>query len=451
MQVKCLECNQTLPRISNTHLLKCCGLTMQEYSLKHNIPLDQLVSPSVCVQASLTLKERSKISKQLTLQEVRKTIENEKTIIPTKQEEQIILGSLLGDGYLFQGSKHPFSTYLVLEHGVRQLDYLIWKGRRLERFKAKFYQYLKYDSIKQRLGAINQVRTASYPLFGKLTRSFYTEKGKTILDKSFVEKLGPLGLAVWYMDNGSSNFYQCCLYTQSFDEKSIDILIDVLKENFNLNVIKHSDGNKCFLSFDKNNSAKLLKIIKPFVIPSMRYKLGNNTSTLTVYKEIPFDAAHFLLNYPGKCSNLHGGRWRLQVGCSGQINPDTGMVIDYTYLKKVVENHIISRLDHQCINYSIPELHWRSTTELICIWIWFTLLEVLPGLSIIRLYETPDSWTEYTGPSFNELKKNKTHPDLLLLKHFQVFNSFRSRLIGEIDEVFNEPLHDKLTLNIKEE
>lgn len=58
-----------------------------------------------------------------------------------------------------------------------------------------------------------------------------------------------------------------------------------------------------------------------------------------------FDAAHHLPNYVGACHNLHGHRWGVRVIMYGEINPDTGMVMDFKVVKE-----IINTLDHKCLN-----------------------------------------------------------------------------------------------------
>ena len=124
--------------------------------------------------------------------------------------------------------------------------------------------------------------------------------------------------------------------------------------------------------------------------------------TATICKSIPFDAAHFLTRHPGKCKHFHGGRWTLEVYITGPIDKGTGMVIDYTKLKEVMKRLVIDKLDHNCINFQVPELQYRSTTELMCIWIWGELSAEVTHLSKLRVYETVDSFTEYVGPQCSE-------------------------------------------------
>lgn len=58
-----------------------------------------------------------------------------------------------------------------------------------------------------------------------------------------------------------------------------------------------------------------------------------------------FEAAHRLLHHKGKCNNLHGHRWEVEVEVSGRPNPETGMIIDFGKIKKYIRDVF----DHACI------------------------------------------------------------------------------------------------------
>ena len=64
-----------------------------------------------------------------------------------------------------------------------------------------------------------------------------------------------------------------------------------------------------------------------------------------------FDAAHYTKGVTGKCMNIHGHTFRLSIEVEGEIDPNTGMVIDFLILKDVVRK-VISEYDHKFI---IPE------------------------------------------------------------------------------------------------
>lgn len=66
--------------------------------------------------------------------------------------------------------------------------------------------------------------------------------------------------------------------------------------------------------------------------------------TVRIYKEVEFDASHRLLQYEGKCHNLHGHRWKVEVWIEGVPDPASCILLDYARIKEVVQ-----RFDHQII------------------------------------------------------------------------------------------------------
>ena len=62
-----------------------------------------------------------------------------------------------------------------------------------------------------------------------------------------------------------------------------------------------------------------------------------------------FSAAHFLRNYKGKCENLHGHNWKVEVVVSSSKLNSLGMVMDFSDLKKLTKG-VLRELDHTCLN-----------------------------------------------------------------------------------------------------
>ena len=110
-------------------------------------------------------------------------------------------------------------------------------------------------------------------------------------------------------------------------------------------------------------------------------------------KEYGFESAHFIYNHPGKCRNLHGHSYKLYVSLEGTPNPETGMIIDFDDLSKVVDGQVISKLDHRFLNDLIP----LSTAENIAVWVWEQLKPALPELCQVEVYETADNCVIYRG------------------------------------------------------
>ena len=133
---------------------------------------------------------------------------------------------------------------------------------------------------------------------------------------------------------------------------------------------------------------------------------------ITVSRKAHFNAAHRLHNNNwsdeknqkifGKCNyqNYHGHNYELIVSVTGEINPETGYVIDMGELKKIIKNEVEERLDHKNLNLDVP--HFSNTipsAENICIYIYDILKDNIDSqfkLSV-RLYETPRNFVEYSG------------------------------------------------------
>lgn len=115
-----------------------------------------------------------------------------------------------------------------------------------------------------------------------------------------------------------------------------------------------------------------------------------------LWKTFYFDAAHSLPVYLGPCHCLHGHRWRLDVGITGNVEYSgscRGMIIDFVELKKLMAP-IIDKLDHHYLNDFID----NPTAETIIDFLLEELSFLLPDhltLYGLNLYETPDSCVEW--------------------------------------------------------
>jgi len=126
------------------------------------------------------------------------------------------------------------------------------------------------------------------------------------------------------------------------------------------------------------------------------YVTGDLRMRATVVKRVSLDAAHFLPGYEGKCANMHGHRWVVELGVSGEVDPDTGMVIDFGELSAFLKEKVVERFDHHLINDVIE----NPTAECIALRIrtsWVVWSEencLAVGLSFLRVWETEDSYAE---------------------------------------------------------
>jgi 6-pyruvoyltetrahydropterin/6-carboxytetrahydropterin synthase len=131
-----------------------------------------------------------------------------------------------------------------------------------------------------------------------------------------------------------------------------------------------------------------------------------------ITRKMQFNAAHRLHNAKksdewntttfGKCNspNWHGHNYILEITVAGEPNPDTGYVVDLGDLKKVVEDRVISKLDHSNLNLDVDFLEGvLPSTENLAIHIWKQIESHLPAgaLHSVRLRETDNNSAEYRG------------------------------------------------------
>lgn len=113
----------------------------------------------------------------------------------------------------------------------------------------------------------------------------------------------------------------------------------------------------------------------------------------TVVKRVSFDAAHFLPNYPGKCANLHGHHWVVEVGISGKVG-ENGMVIDFGEIKSGLKP-ILDNFDHRLINNVVPNPTAENIASYIFNWVssnWPVVVEGGVTIEFIKVWETEDSY-----------------------------------------------------------
>lgn len=109
-----------------------------------------------------------------------------------------------------------------------------------------------------------------------------------------------------------------------------------------------------------------------------------------------FEAAHRLPHVPQghKCGRLHGHSFLVRLYVSGEVDPYTGWIIDYSEIKKAFQP-IYDRLDHYYLN-DIAGLE-NPTSERLAKWIWDQLKPNLASLSQIMIKETCTAACIYQG------------------------------------------------------
>lgn len=122
-----------------------------------------------------------------------------------------------------------------------------------------------------------------------------------------------------------------------------------------------------------------------------------------VNRKAHFNAAHRLYNQSwtpekneavfGLCNNqnFHGHNYDIIVSVTGEVNPETGYVIDMKILKDIIKNEVTSKLDHKNLNLDVPEFHALIPTAENIVMVCYNLIkkELPANLDLkITLFET---------------------------------------------------------------
>jgi len=103
----------------------------------------------------------------------------------------------------------------------------------------------------------------------------------------------------------------------------------------------------------------------------------------------------------GKCANLHGHNYVLEVVVAGAVDPATGYVVDLKELSDVMTRQVIQDVDHRNLNTDVPWLKGHITTaENLAVAFWDRLRYELPNglLRSVRVWETDKNWAEVGDP-----------------------------------------------------
>lgn len=187
-------------------------------------------------------------------------------------EYQVLIGSLLGDGSLQKVHKNG-GTVLKITHSEKQKEYICFKQSILSKNCSNVKSYQYYDS-RRKIPEYTQYSIYTYSSID-LNQYFYNwyKPNKQIYEKDLF-KIEPLGLAIWYMDDGykCKPYGGCMLCTNSFTRVELELIQKMFKEKFNINVNLNCECDN-LVYVPSKEFPKFKALIEPYIIPSMKYKL----------------------------------------------------------------------------------------------------------------------------------------------------------------------------------
>lgn len=212
------------------------------------------------------------------------------------KSKSLILGLLIGDGTI---CKSQYSCCMKVHQGRGMKEYVGWKARMMDKYGVK------HGDIKTTYAVTNfthgekresyYVWLKNHMFFDVLRRVVYTKYGK-VFSRKLLNRLTPLGIAIWYMDDGSLNFKKrllkdgtkkihglflrisCCL-----PKHILQTYVEYFKEVWDIHFYMYHEGKKedsYSLNCGTNEAIKFINIVRPYVsqVQCMRYKIEYDLS-----------------------------------------------------------------------------------------------------------------------------------------------------------------------------
>lgn len=189
----------------------------------------------------------------------------------------LIYGSLLGNGHAEKRPKGN-GTRITFYQESSHVEYLLYIHKLLAELG---YSSKTIPTISTRLGKGGKVRkiircrTWSYSSFNWIHDLWYKNNIKRV-PYNLEQYLTPLALAIWIMDDGTKSGKSLKFSTNCFTYEDCTKLINILYKKYNLKSSINSAGppNQYVIYIWKESMLDLIKIVEPYILPSMKYKIN---------------------------------------------------------------------------------------------------------------------------------------------------------------------------------
>lgn len=199
-----------------------------------------------------------------------------------KERLGFITGNIFGDSHLYKNNHRCFQ----FKHCDKQYEYFLWKKNIMLRFFPDANIKISSGSYAEGYKWNGLFFTSDY--FERIYNQFYDENGIKHISFGRLNQLTPLGLAVWYMDDGNLNTHMNRLLKngdRSIRNRSITIATNCftydehkdiekwfkIRHGITVKTYKHKNSFRTVMN--ATNSNKFIKIIEPYIIDSMLYKI----------------------------------------------------------------------------------------------------------------------------------------------------------------------------------
>jgi len=209
--------------------------------------------------------------------------------VSTMNDEEIrgaVIGMVLGDGSLSLQVGRCANAHMDYAHCAKQREYAVWKASILENLTSMRIT----DGVSHCKGKeYPKVRVLSktHPTYTHLWKRFYHNGRKTV-DSFLMEHLTPLGLAIWYQDDGNlknhENYLTPMLETNNFNVAEHKIMTKTLADKFHLEFrCNHLNAKYLMLRLRRKDRENFFDIIREYIHPTMAYKIQDDGKVLRLF------------------------------------------------------------------------------------------------------------------------------------------------------------------------
>lgn len=192
----------------------------------------------------------------------------------TSEQEQVLIGSLLGDGWLDAPSAR--TARFNEGHCIQQADYVKWKGGQLRPFTCSFRDGRKVDRVTGKTFLSYAFSTHTCTVLRPYYDLFYPAPARVrVFPKDLPDRMTPLVLAVWYMDDGGVDSYGRPKVSFGLDDRSRTRALQALRK-LGLKPVVYGEGGDQGIHFPKQ-ALEFRALVEPHLVPCMVYKLPTAT------------------------------------------------------------------------------------------------------------------------------------------------------------------------------
>jgi|SRR3989344_202326 len=206
------------------------------------------------------------------VKEWRKKIQYNPRLLLSSLQHDLIIGSTIGDANIRQRNRN---CNFRVGHTNKQTAYLLWKYNIIHEFALSKPTW-NIRKLNDRNIITLELSTATHYAFNYYRKLFYKNRVKKIT-REILNMLNPRSLAIWLCDDGSYDKKQGYIVfcTNAYSLKEHKIMKNYFEEIWNLSpTIGFRDKKYYYLRFKQEDSKKLIEIVKPFILKSILYKIG---------------------------------------------------------------------------------------------------------------------------------------------------------------------------------